>query len=160
MSTRKREAPPKAGARGRQSARPRCGLCRTATTLTTTPCCGQWICDDADRYVLFSYGRTSCYRNHDRYTLCSFHFNEGHAGTWQDCASCRESFETEIYVYYGTNAYNFEKLAHPPAYEPTRCTRCQTVIDLGEGGYSVKGDEYLCDVCTQREFGNPFSRTS
>jgi hypothetical protein len=159
MTTRKRGAPTKAGARGPQSARPRCGLCRKATKLTRTPCCGQWICDDADRYVLFSYARNSCSRNHDRYTLCGFHFNEGHPGVWQECPSCRESFETELYVHYGTNEYNFEKLVNPPAYEPTRCARCRTVIDLGEGGYSVKGDEYLCAACTQREFGTPFSRT-
>ncbi len=90
---------------------PRCGLCGSTTKpLTRTPCCGQWICDDADQYVLFSYARNSCYRNHDRYTLCSYHYHEGHAGRWQDCGECRESFETEIYVYYGSNEYNFEKL--------------------------------------------------
>ncbi len=31
----------------------------------------------------------------------------------------RESFETEMYVYYGTNEYNFEVLENPPEYEPT-----------------------------------------
>jgi hypothetical protein len=37
-----------------------------------------------------------------------------HAGKWQDCAECRASFPTEIYVWYGTNKYNFEKLPNCP----------------------------------------------
>lgn len=137
----------------RQDVRPRCGLCGKTTTLTKTECCGQWICDDEDRYVLFSYARNSCHRNHNRYTLCSHHYNEGHQGKWRNCPKCRESFdETEIYVYYGTNGYNFEKLSDPPAYEPTKCARCGKVINLGEDGYSMKGKEYLCEVCSDREF--------
>ena len=34
-------------------------------TRTDTPCCNNWICDDEDQYVLFSYAHNSCYRNHD-----------------------------------------------------------------------------------------------
>src|SRR3989304_1098874 len=86
----------------RQSSRSsrRCGLCGSTTKrLTRTPCCGNWICDDEDRYVLFSYARNSCHRNHDRYTVCSYHHNEGHAGHWKDCKICRKSFATEIYVW-------------------------------------------------------------
>ncbi|HZW29532.1 MAG TPA: hypothetical protein VFF52_02430 [Isosphaeraceae bacterium] len=130
----------------------RCGLCGKTRKLTRTPCCGQWICDDEDQYVLFSYARNSCYRNHDHYTLCSHHFNEGHQGTWQDCAKCLEDFPTELYVYYGTNEYNFERLANPPAYEPTRCSQCGTVIHLGEGGYAIRAGEYLCLRCSARDF--------
>ena len=77
-----------------QGARPQCGLCGATSGLTRTDCCGQWICDDEDQYVLFSYARNSCYRNHSRYTLCGFHYNEEHPGKWQDCVECRESFET------------------------------------------------------------------
>ena len=65
---------------------------------------------------------------------------------------CRDSFKTEMYVWYGTNEYNFEKLENPPSYEPTRCTRCNKVIVLGEEGYSTKGDEYMCEKCTAAEF--------
>ncbi len=131
---------------------PRCGLCGKAERLTRTECCGQWICDDADQYVLFSYARNSCARNHDRYTLCSHHHNEGHASRWQECEICRRDFPTEMYVYYGTNEYNFEKLPNPPAYAPTRCSRCKRVIRLAEDGYTLKGDEYLCLRCANREF--------
>jgi hypothetical protein len=27
-----------------------------------------------------------------------------------------------VYLWYGTNEYNFEKLPNPPAYEPTKCS--------------------------------------
>jgi len=136
----------------RTSARePRCGLCGKTGRLTKTECCDQWICDDEEDYVLFSYARNSCYRNHSRYTLCAYHYNEGHAGDWQTCAKCRKDFadELEMYVYYGTNEYNFEKLKNPPKYEPTHCSRCGAVIVLSEGGYSSGAGGYLCGECTE-----------
>jgi len=149
MSTRKlRES--KKGAKDRASAdQPRCGLCGKTENLTKTECCGQWICDDEDNYVLFSYARNSCYRNHSRYTLCGYHYNEEHPGDWKTCPKCRKDFEDELemYVYYGTNEYNFEKLKNPPKYKPTHCSRCGAVIVLSEGGYSVQGGEYFCEAC-------------
>jgi hypothetical protein len=127
---------------------PRCGLCGSTTKpLTRTPCCGNWICDDEDDYVLFSYATNSCHRNHDRYTLCSYHYNERHTGRWQDCDKCRKGFETEIYVWYGTNEYNFEKLANPPKFEPTHCGDCGHVIHLGTDGYLLSEGKYYCGRC-------------
>ena len=147
---KKPQRKPKRLLRGaRASAERRCGLCGKTGNLTRTDCCGNWICDDEDQYVLFSYARNSCYRNHSRHTLCAYHFNEEHDGQWQDCPKCRKDFVPEMYVYYGTNEYNFEKLANPPAYEPTRCKQCGTVIHLGEGGYSIKGGDYFCGSCTE-----------
>jgi predicted RNA-binding Zn-ribbon protein involved in translation (DUF1610 family) len=52
-----------------------------------------------------------------------------------------------MYVYYGTNEYNFEKLENPPSYQPTHCSTCGVVISLGEGGYSKRGNEYWCERC-------------
>ena len=124
-----------------------CGICGKTGKLTKTECCGQWICDDADQYVLFSYAQNSCYRNHDRYTLCSSHHNEGHKGDWKECRKCREGLETEIYVWYGTNEYNFEKLTNPPSYKPTKCAKCGKIIKLGEDGYSQIGIQYFCERC-------------
>lgn len=135
---------------------PRCGLCGNTTNLTKTPCCGQWICDDEDEYVLFSYAHNSCFRNHQRYTLCGHHFNEGHSGRWQDCGKCRENFETELYVYYGTNEYNFEKLENPPSFEPKKCANCGNKIDLGHEGYSIRGKEYWCEKCSNENFFKNF----
>lgn len=137
----------------RQSPRqgaPRCGLCGKTKNLTKTECCGTWICDDEHKYVLFSYARNSCSRNHRRYTLCGYHHDEGHPGDWKDCPKCREAFETEMYVWYGTNEYNFEKLPNPPEYEPTHCDDCGKVIRLGTEGYSTRGDNYWCEDCTMR----------
>ncbi len=136
------------------SSKPRCGLCGKTTKLTRTMCCGQWICDDADNYVLFSYARNSCYRNHDRYTLCGYHHAEGHAGHWKDCKKCRADIETEMYVYYGTNEFNFEKLENPPKYEPTKCSKCGNVIILSKEGYSVLGQDYFCETCTNIDMKN------
>lgn len=133
---------------------PRCGLCGNTDNLTKTECCGNWICDDADSYVIFSFARNSCYRNHDRYTLCAAHFHEGHRGDWKTCKKCREMYETEMYVWYGTNEYNFEVLPDPPTYEPTRCTGCKRVIKLADGGYSYSADGYFCWKCTSKRMDN------
>jgi hypothetical protein len=115
-----------------------------------TQCCGNWICNDHDKYVLFSYARNSCARNHDRFTLCGYHYHEGHAGEWKTCPRCRADFEHELemYVWYGTNEYNFEKLPNPPAYKPTHCATCGLVIKLGEDGYSHGPKGYQCQRCT------------
>lgn len=131
-----------------QGPKPRCGLCGKTTRLTKTECCGQRICDDEDKYVIFSYAHNSCSRNHRRYTLCGYHCNEGHAGRWQHCLTCRADIDTEMYVYYGTNEYNFEKLANPPSYEPTKCAVCGEVIVLSAESYSISRGEYRCAACT------------
>jgi len=128
---------------------PRCGLCGKSGALTRTACCGNLICDDRHTYKLFSYARNSCDHNHTRYTLCSYHNNESHSGEWKTCGSCREEFETEMYVWYGTNEYNFQKLENPPAYEATLCASCKSRIRLGEDEYTLKpSGEYLCASCS------------
>ena len=141
------------------STKRRCGLCGKTGKLTKTECCGNLICDDEDKYVLFSYARNSCYRNHRRYTLCGYHHSEGHDGHWQDCDECRRSFGTEMYVWYGTNEYNFEKLANPPSFEPTHCSECGVVIRLGTDGHSQRGDEYWCEACATRRIEELMRRT-
>jgi hypothetical protein len=134
---------------------PRCGLCGKTTNLIKTPCCGNWICDDAEQYRAFSYARNSCYVNHSRHTLCGYHFNEGHKGDWKTCKHCKKSIETEMYVYYGTNEYNFTVLENPPKFKPTHCSVCGKVIRLSEGGYSLDGDDYLCEECSFADFDLP-----
>lgn len=126
---------------------PRCGLCGKTSRLRKTACCGNWICDDEGDYVLFSYARNSCSRNHARFTLCGSHRAERHKGEWVECAACRASFQTEMYVYYGTNEYNFVKLENLPAFEPTLCSRCGVRINLGEDGYSRLGESFWCEAC-------------
>ena len=126
----------------------RCGLCGKTKNLAKTDCCGQWICDDEHTYVLFSYARNSCFRNHRRFTLCGYHYAEGHMGNWQTCSACKNEFETEMYVYYGTSEYNFEKLKNPPKFKPTRCAKCKKIIHLGEDGYSMHSGRYYCMECS------------
>jgi hypothetical protein len=142
---------PRAKAAGRATTR-RCGLCGKTSNLTRTECCDQWICDDESKYRMFSFARNSCSRNHRRYTLCGYHSNEGHASDWRECRECRDAFETEMYVYYGTNEHNFVKLENPPSFEPTLCATCSTKLDLGEGGYSQKAGKYYCLSCSGVNF--------
>lgn len=130
---------------------PRCGLCGKTENLTRTECCGNWICDDEDKYVLFSYATNSCHRNHRRYTLCGYHHTEGHKGRWQDCKDCHD-FETEMYVWYGTNEHNFEKLENPPKFRPTFCCSCRKRIRLGTDGYTRYPDgSCCCEPCADRK---------
>lgn len=127
-----------------------CGLCGKSGKLYRTECCGNWICDDHANYQIFSYARNSCARNHDRYTVCGMHHNEEHDGAdWKTCAECREHYDKlEMFVWAATNEYNFIKLENPPKYEPTLCTKCRSRINLGEDGYSIKGDGYFCMGCS------------
>ncbi|MCP4712349.1 MAG: hypothetical protein GY869_27320 [Planctomycetes bacterium] len=141
---------------GRRRTVAKCGLCGATDNLIKTECCDQWICDDEDQYVMFSYARNSCYRNHSRFTLCGYHHVEDHPGDWKNCPKCREDIETEMYVYFGTNEYNFEKLKNPPAYQPKKCSQCGSAIVVSEGGYSQRGDEYWCAKCTAKDFPSPF----
>jgi hypothetical protein len=132
----------------KQTKLPKCKLCGKKTNLIQTQCCDQWICDDEEDYELFSYERNSCHRNHRRYTLCGHHHAESHSGDWQTCQECRNDFETEMYVYYGTNEYNFTKLHNPPHYEPSKCSKCKKIINMGKEGYSMQAGKYLCSKCT------------
>lgn len=129
-----------------------CGLCGATKKLIKTECCKQWICDDEDEYVLFSFARNSCRRNHRRYTLCSHHFENDHKGDWKTCSKCKHDFDTEDYVNYATNECNFEKLKNPPKFKPTHCTVCSDIIIRSEGGYSTKGDKYYCMKCQNIDY--------
>jgi len=127
--------------------KPKCGLCGKSKNLIKTECCNHWICDDEHKYAMFSYARNSCSRNHRRYTLCGFHHAEEHSDKWQDCKECREGFELEMVVYYGTNEYNFEKLQNPPEFEPALCSVCLKVINLATDSYTMRGAQRLCIKC-------------
>lgn len=131
--------------------KPCCGLCGKAEKISKTSCCGQWICNDEENYKLFSYARNSCSRNHRRMTLCGFHSGEKHDASWQDCKQCRDMFPTEMYVWYGTNEYNFEKLKNPPHFEPTLCDGCGVRIHLGTEGYTQGPEGMFCERCTGRD---------
>ena len=52
-----------------------------------------------------------------------------------------------MYVWYGTNEYNFEVLPDPPKFEPTHCAGCNRIISLGTDGYSIYNGKYYCVRC-------------
>ncbi len=124
-----------------------CGLCRKKKQLFKTLCCGRKLCagEAGERVTLVS--KRTCLDRHRRYTLCSFHSAEKHKGNWKGCKDCRDSFETEIYVWFGTNEYNFEKLENPPKYEPTKCRECGGVIKLRADSYSTGDEGHMCEKC-------------
>ena len=129
---------------------PACGLCgKKSKPRYKTECCGKWICDDDSDYAMFSYARNSCSRNHRRYTLCASHFAEEHKGDWKTCKKCYENYnhELEMYVWYGTNEYNFEILVNPPKFRPTHCNKCGKIISLSNDGYSTLCGAYFCEEC-------------
>ena len=129
---------------------PPCGLCgKKGKPRYKTECCNNWVCGNEGDYVLFSYSRNICIRNHRRYTLCGYHHTEQHKGDWKTCNECLESFkhELEMYVWYGTNEYNFEKLENPPEFQPTHCSKCKRVIVLSEEGFSTLCEHYFCGDC-------------
>ena len=124
-----------------------CGICGSSRKkLIRTKCCNNWICDDQEDYVLFSYARNSCFRNHQRYTLCAVHFNEGHQGRWQDCKKCLKMFSVEMYNWYGANEYNFERLDKLLPFTPIRCGQCGVIIFESRDDYSILPDDtYRCE---------------
>jgi len=124
-----------------------CGLCGKTRKLTKTDCCNQPICDDEDKYEMFSFSRVSCHRNHDRYTLCSYHHNNSHEGDWQTCEKCKEDIEAEMINWYGTNDYNFVKMKNPPSFVPHKCVRCGHEINMGEESHMGFGDKLVCCNC-------------
>ena len=127
---------------------PPCGLCgKSKKPRYKTECCGNWVCGNESEYMMFSYSRNICSRNHRRFTLCGSHHAEEHKGDWKTCKKCRDNFEPEMYAWYGTNEYNFEKLPNPPAFEPTYCSKCKERIILPDGGYSDLCGVYRCDNC-------------
>lgn len=124
-----------------------CGLCGGGGKLAATECCGNTICDDLDTYVTFSFARNSCYRNHSNQTICAYHHHEEHAGSWKECEQCRKDQPPEMYAWFVTNEYNFEKLDDPPPFEPTLCAGCGKRIVLPEGGYTLSKGKHWCEAC-------------
>lgn len=73
---------------------------------------------------------------------------------WKTCKKCREGFEHELemYVWYGTNEYNFEKLENSPRFPRTHYAGCDKIIRLPDDGFSSLKDIYVCDECTENGF--------
>ena len=57
-----------------------------------------------------------------------------------------------MYVYFGTNEYNFEVLQNPPKFKPTRCVKCNQIIRLSEDGFIQNAEGYICMSCGPSRF--------
>ncbi|KAF9476772.1 hypothetical protein BDN70DRAFT_151422 [Pholiota conissans] len=138
--------------RGEPTPDPRsyCGLCgKTKGPLRVTECCKKTVCDDYENYVMFTYARNSCSRNHDRYTTCSQHHQEGHRTDWKSCIKCDDGFEAELRAWYATNSYNFIGDIHPnpPTFSPKSCNECGRVVKQGAEPNAWLPGGILCKSC-------------
>ena len=69
-----------------------CRFCGDARVpLVKTPCCEKWICCDTDPISIRGGGY--CQDEHERYSPCYFHYNEGHTGPQADCEQCRKELD-------------------------------------------------------------------
>lgn len=82
-----------------------CRFCGDASApLVKTPCCQQWICCDT-AFVSFR-GGGRCQVEHERFTLCSSHYIDGHSGPWQTCQTCRVFWTPQEYKAYAEHPLN------------------------------------------------------
>lgn len=132
-----------------------CGLCGgRKPPFLITECCSRVVCCDHDNYVLMTYERNSCARNHSRYSMCSTHHNERHSGSWKTCQRCRGNYDPYDYYTYGTNSpdvpsrSNFpdDVLDEPPPPLPC-CAQCGRSVDTATEGHSFGAEGLTCMRC-------------
>jgi len=71
-----------------------CRFCGDGSAaLVKTECCDEWICCDTS-YISFR-GGGFCQDEHERYSICHFHYNEKHQGKCKDCEECHIFFKEE-----------------------------------------------------------------
>ena len=81
MTSNRMEATPRAGEHGRFGG-------DATAALVKTRWCDQWMCCDTAFFSLRGGGR--CQGEHERFSLCSSHYEDQHGGPWQSCQKCRE----------------------------------------------------------------------
>ncbi|KAI5833544.1 hypothetical protein K523DRAFT_295627 [Schizophyllum commune Tattone D] len=131
-----------------------CGLCgKENGPLRRTECCNRTICDDYENYTMFTFSANSCSRNHDRYTRCCYHFNEGHPGSDPlQCSKCSTSHDAEKEAWYMTNNYNFQEdilRAKPAPFAPKHCTECGKQVKQNAEAVSYGPSGLQCGRCTE-----------
>jgi hypothetical protein len=136
-----------------------CGLCGKQEPLRRTDCCNRTVCDDFDNYVPFSYTKTSCARNHSRYTICSTHKTEhpDENCNWRQCVKCKEdSGEVENFVGSGSSNFNFveDQWDDAPTFEPTYCFACRRLVKLNSEGHArIPNKGIQCQSCVNMGLG-------
>jgi hypothetical protein len=76
----------------------------TSSPLVKTRCCEQWIFCDTE--FLSFRGGGYCQFQHEHYSICHFHYNEGHSGAWQDCDECRDFFGEQEFKWLSEDPMN------------------------------------------------------
>lgn len=85
-----------------------CRFCgESDVPLVKTPCCQQWICCDIAWVSI--QGSGFCQVEHERFSLCYFHYIDRHSGVWQNCQKCRDSWTLQEYQAYAENPINMPK---------------------------------------------------
>lgn len=75
-----------------------CQLCGTdSLPLVKTKCCNQWVCCDTEFLSIRGGGR--CQFAHEYNSLCHFHYNEKHQGSWKSCNECRDFVGKKEFEY-------------------------------------------------------------
>ena len=99
-----------------KSEKPRAASCSKTGKLRKTQCCGNWVCDDHDKYVPFSYAQKQLQPGiMTTIPSAGIITMKGMEATGKTARNAATYFETEMYVWYGTNDYNFEKLETRPS---------------------------------------------
>ena len=123
-----------------------CGLCgRRDVKHMITECCGNMVCDTEDQYEMHSYQREGqCARNHRYHTICGYHHNESHPGSWKDCKTCENDFHPYDYAVKATAhelgggfwQYNFDNNVRTDidlrSIPLPQCSVCKKVVDTTE----------------------------
>lgn len=78
--------------------------------LVKTRRCEQWICCDTAFFSIRGGGY--CQFEHEHFSMCHFHYNEGHQGPWQECEEC-QTFWEKGYGEYLPGIRNEPKLGCP-----------------------------------------------
>ena len=75
--------------------------------LVKTPCCHQWICCDTETW---SYrGGGFCQFQHENYSICHSHYNDGHSGDWRGCKACLDFWGKEDMDKFAVEYWNVPK---------------------------------------------------
>ena len=142
-----------------RNACPPCELCGAEEedwTIVKTECCGRVVCSDKKGEwnkcshgfdIITTYG---CERNHEKYSVCYYHFVEEHEGRWQDCSICRFTWPVKTYVELATDPRaNFEPLkkSQLPPTKMGQCSEKQHKMKVWADAPDEVNKQLLCERC-------------
>ncbi len=82
-----------------------CRFCGDKSSpLVKLRCCDRWVC--CDTAFVSIRGGGYCQFQHEHYSICHFHYNEGHQGRWQECKECRDFLGEEQFKLESKDSIN------------------------------------------------------